>query len=75
MLCPIAFRTPVDITVWPNQAKPCLSTLDVPDAKLVPIHSGPVGKRIGIAKGKFEVPDSIDAHNAEIARLFLGDQS
>jgi len=45
-----------------------------PAARLVPIHSGPVGKRIGIAKGKFEVPDSIDAHNAEIARLFLGEQ-
>ena len=46
-----------------------------PAARLVPIESAPVGKRIGIAKGKFEVPDSIDAHNAEIARLFLGEQS
>jgi hypothetical protein len=41
----------------------------------VPIESVPVGKRIGIAKGEFEVPDSIDTHNAEIARLFLGEQS
>lgn len=41
-----------------------------PAARLVPIHSGPVGKRIGVAKGKFEVPDDIDTHNAEIARLF-----
>jgi hypothetical protein len=24
-----------------------------------------------VAKGKFEVPDTIDTHNAEVARLFL----
>lgn len=43
-----------------------------PAAKLVPLDAGPVGKRIGVAKGKFEVPDTIDAHNDEVARLFLG---
>lgn len=43
-----------------------------PAAKLVPVETGPVGKRIGAAKGKFEVPDSIDAHNAEVAWLFPG---
>lgn len=34
-------------------------------------------KRIGSAKGKFKVPDSIDAHNDEVARLFFlgGNQS
>ncbi|MDP3031315.1 MAG: type II toxin-antitoxin system Phd/YefM family antitoxin [Rhodocyclaceae bacterium] len=46
-----------------------------PVAKLVPIDSVSAGKRIGIAKGKFKVPDSIDAHNEEVARLFLGGQS
>lgn len=46
-----------------------------PAAKLVPIDSVSAGKRIGIAKGKFKVPDSIDAHNEEVARLFLGGQS
>jgi antitoxin (DNA-binding transcriptional repressor) of toxin-antitoxin stability system len=46
-----------------------------PVAKLVPLDAAPVGKRIGIAKGKFEVPDDIDAHNSEVARLFLGEQS
>ncbi|MBU2755585.1 prevent-host-death protein [Acidithiobacillus sp. CV18-2] len=45
-----------------------------PAAKLVPMGTVPVGKRIGIAKGKFKVPDSIDAHNEEVARLFLGSQ-
>jgi len=43
-----------------------------PAAKLVPIDSVPPGQRIGIAKGVFEVPDSIDAHNDEVARLFMG---
>jgi antitoxin (DNA-binding transcriptional repressor) of toxin-antitoxin stability system len=46
-----------------------------PVAKLVPLDAAPVGKRIGIAKGKFEVPDDIDAHNSKVARLFLGEQS
>ena len=43
-----------------------------PAAKLVPIDSVPAGQRIGVAKGKFEVPDTIDAHNDEVARLFMG---
>lgn len=43
-----------------------------PAAKLVPIDTAPSGKRIGIAKGLFVVPDSIDAHNDAIAQLFMG---
>lgn len=43
-----------------------------PVAKLVPIDSAPVGQRIGMAKGKFDVPETIDAHNEELARLFAG---
>lgn len=46
-----------------------------PAAKLVPMDTVPTGKRIGVAKGKFNVPDSIDAHNEEVARMFLGGQS
>lgn len=46
-----------------------------PAAKLVPINTEPTGKRIGVAKGKFKVPDSIDKHNAEVARMFLGGES
>ncbi|MDO9104772.1 MAG: type II toxin-antitoxin system prevent-host-death family antitoxin [Methylovulum sp.] len=44
-----------------------------PVAKLVPVDSGPSGKRIGVAKGLFVVPDSIDAHNDEVAQLFMGE--
>ena len=43
-----------------------------PAAKLVPIDVLPAGKRIGVAKGKFVVPDDIDAHNDGVARLFAG---
>jgi antitoxin (DNA-binding transcriptional repressor) of toxin-antitoxin stability system len=43
-----------------------------PAARLVPIEIAAPGKRIGVAKGVFEVPDNIDAHNDEIARLFAG---
>lgn len=43
-----------------------------PAAKLVPMEAVPAGKRIGVAKGRFKVPDSIDAHNKEVAKLFPG---
>jgi prevent-host-death family protein len=45
-----------------------------PAARLVPIDAVPTDRRIGVAKGKFEVPDDIDAHNDEVARLFQGGQ-
>lgn len=46
-----------------------------PAAKLVPMDAAHSGKRIGIAKGKFKVPVSIDTHNEVVARLFLGGKS
>lgn len=46
-----------------------------PAAKLVPLDAVPAGKRIGVAKGKFKVPDNIDTHNEEVARMFMGGQS
>jgi prevent-host-death family protein len=42
-----------------------------PAAKLVPIDISMPMQRIGIAKGIFEVPDSIDTNNDEVAKLFL----
>ena len=45
-----------------------------PAARLVPIETAPdVSKRIGIAKGEFEVPDDFDADNEAIAKLFYGE--
>jgi hypothetical protein len=31
------------------------------------------GDRIGVAEGLFDVPDEIDAHNAEVGCLFFGE--
>jgi prevent-host-death family protein len=44
-----------------------------PVARLVPLAEQPMERRIGVAKGRFEVPDSIDEHNEEVAALFGGD--
>ena len=44
-----------------------------PAAKLVPVDFAAAGKRIGLAKGKFEIPDDIDAGNADIFAMFEGD--
>ena len=46
-----------------------------PVARLVSIGTTQQPKRIGLAKGLFEVPDSIDEHNSEIANLFFGEVS
>ncbi|MBK6295868.1 MAG: type II toxin-antitoxin system Phd/YefM family antitoxin [Rhodoferax sp.] len=43
-----------------------------PAARLVPMEPSPPASRIGVAKGLFAVPDSIDANNVEVATLFLG---
>jgi prevent-host-death family protein len=43
-----------------------------PAARLVAIRAPVKGKRIGVAKGKFKVPKTIDADNAVIEKLFAG---
>ena len=43
-----------------------------PVARLVPVKPVRTGKRIGVAKGKFVVPDNIDADEEAIADLFHG---
>lgn len=44
-----------------------------PAARLVPIRPASAGQRIGIAKGLFTVPETIDADNEKIARQFSGE--
>ena len=46
-----------------------------PVARLVPVASAFVGQRIGIARGAFKVPDTIDEQNDEIAALFAARRS
>jgi prevent-host-death family protein len=41
-----------------------------PAARLVPLRDAPVGKRLGVAKGRFVLPDSIDTANPALAELF-----
>jgi len=41
-----------------------------PAARIVPLKVKSAGQRIGVAAGKFEVPDSIDEDNDLIAELF-----
>jgi prevent-host-death family protein len=41
-----------------------------PAARLVPVEARAAGKRIGVAKGEFRLPDDFDADNEEIAKLF-----
>ncbi len=41
-----------------------------PVARLVPMKPIRAGKRIGVAKGKFVVPENIDADEDAIAALF-----
>jgi prevent-host-death family protein len=43
-----------------------------PAANLVPVDATPSGKHTGATKGRFVIPDDIDAHNDEVARLFSG---
>lgn len=43
-----------------------------PAARLVAIAKPSVRRRLGVAKGRFEVPENIDADNDKVAELFLG---
>ena len=43
-----------------------------PAARLVALKAARTGNRIGVAKGRFTVPDDIDADAASIAALFNG---
>lgn len=44
-----------------------------PVARVLPIRAD-VSRRIGLARGEFEVPDNIDCNNAEVAVLFSGER-
>jgi hypothetical protein len=44
-------------------------------ARPLPVEKTGAGKRLGVAKGRFVVPQSIDTHAAEVAALFIGGES
>ena len=43
-----------------------------PAVKLVPVTEKPRGVRLGLARGKFVVPEDIDRDNDLIAEMFYG---
>ena len=45
-----------------------------PVARLVALVAAGQGQRLGVAKGKFEMPDSIDDDNPAIEELFHGEK-
>lgn len=44
-----------------------------PAARLVPLARPRVGKRLGIAKGAFVIPDTIDSANEDVLALLTAD--
>ena len=44
----------------------------IPVVRIVPIDAPPASRRIGVAKGKFVVPEDFDAGNEEIAAFLMG---
>lgn len=70
----------VDVVDWAEMALPFREIVQqnkvvVQAAKQTPTNASLTNKSIGIAQGKFKVPDDIDAHNDEVARLFSGEKS
>jgi prevent-host-death family protein len=61
----------IDQIVTGAESEIVISRNGKPVARMLPIQAD-VSQRIGVAKGEFEVRDDIDAHNAEVAALFLG---
>ncbi len=57
-----------------NQDEIFIARNGKPIAKIVPIKEEPVSNRIGVAEGKFEVPDDFDAGNEEIALMLTEGQ-
>lgn len=62
----------VDAVESGSEAEIIIARNGRPAARLVALREVPAGRRIGIAKGKFIVPDSIDADDDLIAALFSG---
>ena len=43
-----------------------------PAAKLVPMGVKPARRQLGLARGKYKIPDDIDVDNDLIAEMFYG---
>ncbi|NWG31965.1 MAG: type II toxin-antitoxin system prevent-host-death family antitoxin [Rhodocyclaceae bacterium] len=61
----------VDLIASGVETEIVISRNGKPVARVLPIQPD-TSRRIGIARGEFEVPEDIDAHNDEVAALFMG---
>lgn len=60
----------VDLVESGQQREIIIARNGRPAARLVPLGDASAGKRLGVAKGRFTLPDSIDGSNAAVAKLF-----
>ena len=60
----------VELVESGQQAEIVIARNGRPAARLVALRRASTGKRLGVAKGRFALPDSIDGSNAEVAALF-----
>ena len=64
----------VDLVESGQQKEIVIARNGRPAARLVPMRPAAPTRRIGVARGRFQVPDDIDQHNAEVAGLLLGSE-
>ena len=60
----------VDLVESGQQREIVIARNGRPAARLVPLRDASAGQRLGVAKGRFALPDSIDSNNAAVAELF-----
>lgn len=65
----------VDDLVSGKEDRVVIARRGKPAVFVSPLRTETTGKRIGVARGKFEVPDNIDKSNAAVAALFHGGDS
>jgi prevent-host-death family protein len=65
----------VDAVESGSEAEIIIARNGKPAARLVPIGERKPVRRLGVAKGLFVVPDDFDRYNAEIERMFRGDEA
>jgi len=57
-----------------SEAEVIIARNGKPAVRIVPLDQKRRGVRLGLAKGKFVVPDNIDRDNDEIAKMFYGEE-
>ena len=61
---------PVDAVEGGDEREVVVACRGRPGARPVPSHTSTSNPRLGVARGRFEAPDDIDADDAEIVGAF-----